>query len=147
MAIAKAAFLSDGLTPVTNPLQVGNTFIYRLTITNNGPSAATAVTVSDPLPTGVTPVTPLPGGCAGTTTVTCTLGTITSGATRDPQPERERGRGRREHRPGEHRDRLEHDPRPGHDEQLLERHGRRRNVANLALAKSVSPRTANVGTR
>ena len=38
VAIAKAAFLSDGMTPVTNPLQVGNTFIYRLTITNNGPS-------------------------------------------------------------------------------------------------------------
>ena len=81
MAIAKAAFLNDGVTPVTNPLQVGNTFIYRLTITNNGPSPATGVTVTDPLPTGITPVTPLPAGCAGTTTVTCSLGTVASGAT------------------------------------------------------------------
>ena len=62
--IAKAAFLNVGVTPVTNPLQVGNTFIYRLTVTNNGPSAATAVTVTDPLPTGITPVTPLPARCA-----------------------------------------------------------------------------------
>jgi uncharacterized repeat protein (TIGR01451 family) len=81
VAIAKAAFLNDGMTPVTTPLQVGNSFIYRLTITNNGPSAANAVTVTDPLPTGITPVNPLPAGCSGTTTVTCSLGTIASGAT------------------------------------------------------------------
>ena len=81
VAIAKAAFLSDGVTPVTSPLQVGNTFIYRLTITNNGPSPATGVTVTDPLPAGITAVAPLPASCAGTTTVTCSLGTIASGAT------------------------------------------------------------------
>ena len=47
-----------------------------------GRTAAAAVTVSDPLPAGVTFVsaTPSVGSCSGTSTVTCSLGTLASGA-------------------------------------------------------------------
>ncbi len=81
VSIAKAAFQSDGTTPVTNPLTVGATFIYRLTVTNNGPSPAAGVTVTDTLPAGITLVPPAPAGCSGTTTVTCSLGTVAPGGT------------------------------------------------------------------
>ncbi len=83
VSIAKAAFLSDGATPVTNPLQLGNTFIYRLTVTNNGPSAATGVSVADTLPAGIT-LASTPAGCVASgapVSVTCSLGTVASGAT------------------------------------------------------------------
>ena len=61
---------------------VGNNITYTITASNNGPSAAQNVTVTDTLPAGVTFVsaTPSQGGCAGTTTVTCTLGTLNNGA-------------------------------------------------------------------
>jgi hypothetical protein len=50
--------------------------------TNNGPVTATGVTVNDPLPAGFTLIlaTPTQGSCSGTTTVSCTLGTLLSGA-------------------------------------------------------------------
>ena len=85
--MTKAALLSVGGAPVTNPLAVGNTFVYALGVTNNGPSDAANVVVTDPLPAGITPTTgTLPGGCAfaasgSSGTVTCTIGTVTAGTT------------------------------------------------------------------
>ena len=76
--IAKAAFLSDGVTPVTNPLIPPTTFIYAIGVTNKGPSAATGVVVNDMLPTGMTLAPTV--GCSGTTTVTCIVGTLAAGA-------------------------------------------------------------------
>ena len=38
LTITKKAYLSNGETPVNNPLSVGETFIYALRVTNNGPS-------------------------------------------------------------------------------------------------------------
>jgi len=66
-----------------NPGQVGLNLAYRLTVTNNGPATATNVTVSDPLPTGVTlgAITSTQGTCSGTTTINCALGTLTVGTT------------------------------------------------------------------
>lgn len=66
-----------------NPGQVGTNLVYRLTVTNNGPAAATNVNVADTLPPGVTfgPVTTTQGGCNGTTTVSCALGNLSVGAT------------------------------------------------------------------
>ncbi len=60
----------------------GGTATYDLTVTNNGPAAATNVTIADELPTGLTPGS-LPDGCttAGTT-VSCVVGTLANGAQR-----------------------------------------------------------------
>jgi uncharacterized repeat protein (TIGR01451 family) len=56
---------------------------YNVTVTNNGPATATGVTVVGTIPAGFTnvSVTPSQGSCSGTTTVTCSLGTLLNGAT------------------------------------------------------------------
>ena len=61
---------------------VNSNVTYSISVTNNGPANATNVTVTDVLPAGVTFVsaTPSTGSCTGTTTVTCSLGTLNSGA-------------------------------------------------------------------
>ena len=60
----------------------GGTVIYTITVTNNGPSPATNVVVSDDLPAGLTlnDATPSQGTCNDTDPVSCNLGTILSGA-------------------------------------------------------------------
>ncbi|MCU1230586.1 MAG: Extracellular nuclease, partial [Acidobacteria bacterium] len=68
---------------VTPPANLPNgTETYNIVVTNNGPGAATAVTVTDILPAGATLTSAIPsqGSCSGTTTVTCTLGTLNNGA-------------------------------------------------------------------
>jgi uncharacterized repeat protein (TIGR01451 family) len=56
---------------------------YTLTATNNGPDPAVSTIVQDVLPAGakLNAATASGGTCSGTTTVTCTLGTIAKGAT------------------------------------------------------------------
>lgn len=80
---ATSADLSIVKTASPNPGQVGVPLSYRLAVTNNGPSAATNVTVNDPLPAGVAfgSSTPTQGACSGTTTVNCNLGSLAVGAT------------------------------------------------------------------
>jgi uncharacterized repeat protein (TIGR01451 family) len=76
LAIAKA----DSADPVSP----GDPLTYTLTVTNLGPSDDTAVTVSDPLPAGVTFVssTPGPPQCAlAGSTLDCSLGPMAAGAT------------------------------------------------------------------
>jgi large repetitive protein len=70
-----------------DPVLELDTLTYTLPVTNNGPSPATLVTVTDTLPGTVTFIsaTASQGGCtpAGGPpggTVTCTLGTLASGA-------------------------------------------------------------------
>jgi uncharacterized repeat protein (TIGR01451 family) len=68
-------------TASPNPGQVGVPLSYRITAVNNGPAAATNVSVSDTLPAGVTFVsaTTTQGSCNGTGTVTCSLGSLAVG--------------------------------------------------------------------
>jgi uncharacterized repeat protein (TIGR01451 family) len=77
------ADVSLAMTAAPNPVTQGANLTYTITVTNNGPLAASAVTITDALPSGATFVSAAStvGACSGTTTVTCTLGTMNSAAT------------------------------------------------------------------
>jgi uncharacterized repeat protein (TIGR01451 family) len=73
--LALAKTVSD---PTPN---VGDTITFTVTLTNNGPSEATNVTVSDPLPAGLSLVTATPSlGTYDSTTGLWTVGTVTAAA-------------------------------------------------------------------
>jgi uncharacterized repeat protein (TIGR01451 family) len=75
--------LSITKTDSPDPVTVGATLTYTLTVQNGGPLPATGVTVTDNLPAGVTFVsaTPSQGSCSQTGgTVTCTIGNLANGA-------------------------------------------------------------------
>jgi len=81
--VGPAADLALAKHDLLDPVQVGDNLTYTLVITNQGPSLATHVTLTDTLPTGVSYVsaTPDQGNCQQTSgIVTCDLGTLTSGA-------------------------------------------------------------------
>jgi uncharacterized repeat protein (TIGR01451 family) len=73
-----SANLSLTKTASPNPAITLANLTYRLIVTNNGPSPATNVIVTDNLPAGISFVsaTPTQGSCSGTTTVTCNLGSL-----------------------------------------------------------------------
>lgn len=66
----------------TSVIRAGDQLTYTITAINNGPSAASGVVVTDPLPSGVSLVsaTSTKGSCTGTTTVTCNIGTLAATA-------------------------------------------------------------------
>ena len=66
-----------------NPVGQGQLVTYRIAVTNNGPVIATNVTITDPLPASVSLVsaTPSIGSCGGTTTISCSLGSLPVGNT------------------------------------------------------------------
>ena len=72
------------ITKTTNvtQAQTGNTINYTITVTNNGPDAATNVIVNDDLPAGLQFVsaTPSQGSCNNADPLSCNLGTLASGA-------------------------------------------------------------------
>jgi uncharacterized repeat protein (TIGR01451 family) len=78
-----SADLSIAKTDAPDPVTLGATVTYTITVTNNGPDAAAATTVSDTLPAGAALVsaTASQGTCSGTTTVSCSLGALASGST------------------------------------------------------------------
>jgi uncharacterized repeat protein (TIGR01451 family)/LPXTG-motif cell wall-anchored protein len=70
-------------TAAPNPAVAGQPVTWTVNITNNGPNPAEGVVVSDALPAGavLTSVTPGAPTCTGTTTVSCSLGTVSVGTT------------------------------------------------------------------
>jgi aldose sugar dehydrogenase len=77
-----SANLSITKTASPNPATALANFTYRISVTNNGPSPATNVTVTDQLPSGPAFVSAIPtqGSCNGSATVTCNFGAIANGA-------------------------------------------------------------------
>jgi uncharacterized repeat protein (TIGR01451 family) len=61
-----------------DPVAIGGTITYAVTVTNNGPDTATGVSVTDTLPASV--VLSSAPGCVGTTTLTCGVADLASGA-------------------------------------------------------------------
>ena len=61
----------------------GTNITYAIPVTNNGPSNAPNVSMTDVVPANTTfvSVTPAAGSCSGTTTVTCNVGMVEPGAT------------------------------------------------------------------
>jgi uncharacterized repeat protein (TIGR01451 family) len=76
------ANLSITKTASPNPGVTLANLTYRVTVTNNGPSPATNVVVTDELPAGVNFIsaTPTKGSCTGNFVVTCNLGGLVNGA-------------------------------------------------------------------
>jgi uncharacterized repeat protein (TIGR01451 family) len=65
-----------------DPVTVNNSMTYTLVVTNNGPDRATGVTLTDPLPPGVTSVAAVStrGNCSQSSgTVTCAIGNLRNG--------------------------------------------------------------------
>src|SRR3989449_3988521 len=54
LTLAKAAYLDDGVTPVSSGVVPGQVIRYRFTITNSGGTSASSVQVTDALPAQVT---------------------------------------------------------------------------------------------
>lgn len=78
-----AADVSVTKTDAPDPVAVGSSLTYHLAISNAGPATAAGVTVTDPLPSGVTfnRATPSQGTCSRqNNTVTCSLGSVGPGA-------------------------------------------------------------------
>ena len=67
-------------TGLSDPVVAGTDLTYQLTVSNAGPSGATSVQVTDPVPAGTTFVSATGGGTESAGVVTWDLGTIANGA-------------------------------------------------------------------
>ncbi len=75
-----AADLALDLFATTVPIDQGDQITYTINVNNNGPDAATGVTVIDVLPPGTIFVSAAAGCALNNNTVTCALGTLNNGA-------------------------------------------------------------------
>ncbi len=78
-----SADVAVSMTASPDPVDVGSTLTFSAQVSNGGPDVATDVELSDPLPVGVT-FAGASAGCSyagGANTVTCSLGSLGSGAT------------------------------------------------------------------
>jgi uncharacterized repeat protein (TIGR01451 family)/fimbrial isopeptide formation D2 family protein len=78
--VTTAADLAVTKTPSTTRPDVGSNVTYTITATNNGPDDATGVTVSDPLPDGLTFVGATPPAGTSYDSGTWTIGSLANGA-------------------------------------------------------------------
>ncbi|WP_308296690.1 DUF11 domain-containing protein [Streptomyces sp. ISL-44] len=68
-------------TGPAGPVAVGDPVTYTMTVTNNGPSASTGWSLSDPIPAGLLNATTSTAGCGiGGGVLTCTGGPLAAGA-------------------------------------------------------------------
>ncbi|HEX7150879.1 MAG TPA: IPTL-CTERM sorting domain-containing protein [Thermoanaerobaculia bacterium] len=76
------ADLSITKSTASTTATTGSNVTYTITVSNNGPTAATNVVVSDDLPAGLTFVsaTPSQGTCNASDPISCNLGTLANGA-------------------------------------------------------------------
>jgi uncharacterized repeat protein (TIGR01451 family) len=79
---APAADLALTLTDAPDPVAVGGLLVYTATVNNLGPGEATGVTLTDTLPSGFMLVSASGGTCSGTSTLTCSLGSIGAGGSK-----------------------------------------------------------------
>ncbi len=79
--VTASADLSITKSDDADPAVAGTDLTYTLVVTNDGPSDATNVVVSDPVPAGTTFVSADGGGAEATGTVTWNLGTLAEGTT------------------------------------------------------------------
>jgi uncharacterized repeat protein (TIGR01451 family) len=79
--VHRKADLGVSLTDSTDPVGIGGSFTYHITVTNNGPSNASDVVVTDTLPTGLSfKSSGSSSGCVlGGGQVTCTVGNLAAG--------------------------------------------------------------------
>ena len=74
------ADLAIGLTGSPDPVSLGGTLVYNISVTNLGPASAIAVQVTDVLPAGMNFISASGGGTFNAGTVTFNLGVMGSGA-------------------------------------------------------------------
>jgi uncharacterized repeat protein (TIGR01451 family) len=82
VARATGADLSLSMTDAPDPVRRGGTLVYTLVVRNDGPESGDSVTLTDALPSAVSllSVRATQGSCAGTSTVTCSIGAMPPGA-------------------------------------------------------------------
>ena len=70
-------------TDLPDPVQLNGQLTYTIVVGNNGPDAATQVTLADPLPAGTSfvSVSTTQGTCTGDVLISCNLGTVPVGST------------------------------------------------------------------
>ncbi|OJU95680.1 MAG: hypothetical protein BGO23_08735 [Solirubrobacterales bacterium 67-14] len=81
--VSHKADLAIVKTASQSHVKIGDTFSYALKVTNNGPSKATSVAITDDIPAGLSFVSADPGCTYQPVngTVVCAVGTLTNGAT------------------------------------------------------------------
>ena len=76
--VVQSADVSVQKTASPEPVAAGGAISWTLVVVNSGPSTATGVSVTDPLPAGTT-FASASSGCTGNATVNCTVGTLAPG--------------------------------------------------------------------
>jgi uncharacterized repeat protein (TIGR01451 family) len=78
-SLVQQADLALGMTGPTTPITTGESASYNLVVTNNGPSSAAGVTITDSAPAGSVIDTIPPGCTEAAGTISCSVGTLAVG--------------------------------------------------------------------